>query len=126
MIDIIRSVISSVLLGIYQPCWFALITVVLFMFYYLYATDKELAGQGTKEAFKTWIVHFKMSKLFRRLFLLAFYTSLIVFRTLFNRNMWLNLVDIRCRSKNRGTDPYDRMFRECYLVYTVFIFSDIV
>lgn len=95
MMDIICSVLSSVLLGVYQPCWFALITAVLFMFFYLYSTDQESAGQGTKEAFKTWIVHFKTSKLFRKLFLLAFYTGLILFRTLFNRNMWLNpLTDV--------------------------------
>lgn len=38
----------------------------------------------------TWYQKFKESVFFRRLFLLAFVTSMILFRTLLNRNLWLN------------------------------------
>ena len=38
----------------------------------------------------TWYQKFKESVFFRKLFLLAFVTSMILFRTLLNRNLWLN------------------------------------
>ena len=38
----------------------------------------------------TWYQKFKGSVFFQKLFLLAFVTSLILFRTLLNRNLWLN------------------------------------
>lgn len=38
----------------------------------------------------TWYERFKGSVFFRKLFLLAFVTSMILFRTLLNRNLWLN------------------------------------
>ena len=41
-------------------------------------------------AIVTWYQKFKESVFFRKLFLLAFVTSMILFRTLLNRNLWLN------------------------------------
>ncbi len=38
----------------------------------------------------TWYQKFKESVFFRKLFFLAFVTSLILFRTLLNRNLWMN------------------------------------
>ena len=38
----------------------------------------------------TWYQNFKESVFFRKLFLLAFVTSMILFRTLLNRNLWMN------------------------------------
>ena len=38
----------------------------------------------------TWYQKFKESVFFRRLFFLAFVTSLILFRTLLNRQLWMN------------------------------------
>lgn len=38
----------------------------------------------------TWYQKFKESVFFRKLFFLAFVTSMILFRTLPNRNLWLN------------------------------------
>ena len=38
----------------------------------------------------TWYREFKESIFFRKLFFLAFVTSLILFRTLLNRNLWMN------------------------------------
>ena len=38
----------------------------------------------------TWYREFKESMFFRKLFFLAFVTSLILFRTLLNRNLWMN------------------------------------
>ena len=38
----------------------------------------------------TWYQKFKESVFFRKLFFLAFVTSLVLFRTLLNRNLWMN------------------------------------
>ena len=48
------------------------------------------AGKGWKNAIVTWYQKFKESVFFRKLFFLAFVTSLILFRTLLNRNLWMN------------------------------------
>ena len=48
------------------------------------------AGKGWKNAIVTWYQKFKESVFFRKLFFLAFVTSLILFRTLLNRNFWMN------------------------------------
>ena len=43
-----------------------------------------------KAACLAWIRTFKNSLYFRKLFFLIFFTVMILFRTLLNRNMWLN------------------------------------
>ena len=60
------------------------------MFFYLYAYEPGEAGKGWKSAIGTWYRRFKESVFFRKLFFLAFVTSLILFRTLLNRNLWMN------------------------------------
>ncbi|WP_461823044.1 hypothetical protein [Blautia stercoris] len=62
----------------------------LAMFFYLYAYEPTAAGKGWKSAIVTWYQKFKESVFFRKLFFLAFVTSLILFRTLLNRNLWMN------------------------------------
>lgn len=48
------------------------------------------AGKGWKNAIVTWYQKFKESVFFRKLFFLAFVNSLILFRTLLNRQLWMN------------------------------------
>ena len=60
------------------------------MFFYLYAYEPIHAGKGWKNAIVTWYQKFKESVFFRRLFFLVFVTSLILFRTLLNRQLWMN------------------------------------
>lgn len=60
------------------------------MFFYLYAYEPQDAGKGWKSAIVTWYQKFKESVFFRKLFLLTFVTSMILFRTLLNRNLWMN------------------------------------
>lgn len=55
-----------------------------------YAYEPIHAGKGWKNAIVTWYQKFKESVFFRRLFFLAFVTSLILFRTLLNRQLWMN------------------------------------
>ena len=69
---------------------FSLLLSFLAMFFYLYAYEPTEAGKGWKNAIMTWYQKFKESVFFRKLFFLAFVTSLILFRTLLNRNLWMN------------------------------------
>ena len=48
------------------------------------------AGKGWKSAIVTWYQKFKESVFFRKLFFLSLVTSLVLFRTLLNRNLWMN------------------------------------
>ena len=79
----ISRIISNVLTALYQPFWFALILSVLFMFEYK-------SYNSIKQAVKEWMLWFKSDVKFRRTFFLVFYTVMILFRTLLNRNMWEN------------------------------------
>ena len=70
-----------------EPFGFSLLLSFLAMFFYLYAYESMGAGKGWKNAIVTWYQKFKESVFFRKLFFLAFVTSLILFRTLLNRNL---------------------------------------
>lgn len=58
--------------------------------FYLYAYYPSEAGKGWKAAIHTWFTAFKVSSFFKKLFLLVFVTSMILFRTLLNRDLWMN------------------------------------
>lgn len=81
--EIPKRIISDVLTALYQPFWFAVILSILFMFIYK-------SYPNMKEAARQWVVWFKTEVQFRKVFLLVFYTVMILFRTLLNRNLWLN------------------------------------
>lgn len=81
--ETIKPIITNVLTSLYQPFWFATIMAVLFMFVY-----KNYSS--VKQAVKDWMTWFKTDSHFRKMFFLVFYTVMILFRTLLNRNMWMN------------------------------------
>lgn len=83
--DILKNIIANVLTALYQPFGFSIILTVLFMFLYLYAKE-----HGWREVFRKWWNAFKEDSTFRRVLILVFYTTMILFRTLLNRNMWAN------------------------------------
>ena len=85
MVEALNSIITSILQGLYQPFWFALILSILFMFVWKnYLSIKQAAFH--------WIQWFRSESSFRRMFFLVFYTVMILFRTLLNRNIWANPV----------------------------------
>ena len=90
MRDVLESIISNVLYALYQPFWFALLCTVLFMFTYLYCYDCSDGGKGIRSAVIGLIRRIKNIESYRILFFLSFYTLMILFRTLINRNLWLN------------------------------------
>ena len=89
-IDLLGKILTNILTALYEPFGFSLLLSFLAMFFYLYAYKPIEAGKGWKNAMVTWYREFKESIFFRKLFFLAFVTSLILFRTLLNRNLWMN------------------------------------
>ena len=89
-IDLLGKILTNILTALYEPFGFSLLLSFLAMFFYLYVYESIGAGKGWKIAIMTWYQKFKESVFFRKLFLLFFVTSMILFRTLLNRNLWMN------------------------------------
>ena len=89
-LEILSKILINILTAFYESFGFSILLSFLAMFFYLYACVPVDAGKGWKGAIVTWYKEFKASVFFRKLFLLAFVTSLILFRTLLNRNLWMN------------------------------------
>lgn len=81
----IQTIISDILLSLYQHFWVTFLFSFIFMFVWKHYTS-------IKKALIEWIVWFRTEAYFRRMFLLVFYTTMILFRTLLNRKIWLNPV----------------------------------
>ena len=90
MKTIIGKITIDILTSIYQPFWFAILLSIMTMFFYLYVKCPEGAGKGWKAAIRTWIVHFKRDREFRKKYILFFYITMVLFKTLINRDMWMN------------------------------------
>lgn len=88
--EIFKSIVTNVLTALYQPFWFAVLLTIFILFFYMYAYHPIDTGKGIKSACLAWIRTFKNSLFFRKLFCLIFFTVMILFRTLLNRNMWMN------------------------------------
>lgn len=89
--QITASILYDVLMALYQPFWGAVCMAFLFMFLFLYGKEK---GWSLSDCFpkmiQTWYREFRSSSTFRRVFLLAFYATMILFRTLINRQIWFD------------------------------------
>ena len=88
--EIFKSIVTNVLTALYQPFWFVVLLTIFILFFYMYAYNPIDTGKGIKAACLAWIRTFKNSLFFRKLFCLVFFTIMILFRTLLNRNMWMN------------------------------------
>lgn len=91
IIEIFNKIIYNILVALYRPFWAAVLLAFLTMFLYLYAKEHKWKKENFIEnMFMTWCKAFKESSNFRRIFLLAFYTSMILLRTVLNREIWFN------------------------------------
>ena len=90
VIKVLAKILTNILTALYEPFGFSLLLSFLAMFFYLYAYEPQNAGKGWKSAVVIWYQKFKESVFFRKLFFLAFVTSLVLFRTLLNRQLWMN------------------------------------
>lgn len=84
-VDIIKQIILNILTALYKPFWFALIMAILLMQVYL-----TLCQSSLKTVILDWWNHFRNEAKFRRLFLLFFYITLVLFRTLLDRDIWMD------------------------------------
>lgn len=89
MKDIISSIITSVLTALYQPFWFSVILSVMVLFLYLFAYHNETGGRGIRELFPCG-GSISEEMLFSEAVFSDLYTTMILFRTLLNRDMWMN------------------------------------
>lgn len=87
MVEIISKIVANVLVALYQPFWFSLILAILLMQTYLTAKESSM-----KAIWEKWKENFFYNKKFRYLFYFFFYLTMILFRTLLNRDMWANPV----------------------------------
>lgn len=90
LINILGKILTNILTALYEPFGFSILLSFFAMYFWLFAYESSAAGKGWKNAIVTWYQKFKESMFFRKFFLLSFVTSMILFRTLLNRNMWLN------------------------------------
>ena len=90
MRGIADQLVTDVLFAFYQPLGYSLLTAFFFMFFYMFAYGKYETGKGYKTAISEWKECFVKEVSFRRLFLLVFYVMLVLFRTLMNRDQWVN------------------------------------
>lgn len=95
-VEILNKIAYSVLSALYQSFWTALFIAFLSMFLFLYGKEHRWKEKILHTVFITWIDSFKVSLTFRRIFYLAFYTSMILLRTVLNRGIW--------------TDPLGKIF----------------
>ena len=90
-VDIVNSIIKNVLTALYQPFWAAMLMAFSSMFVYLYAKEHQWKiNDFFENVIKVWWKEFRSSPSFRRIFLLVFYTTMILFRTLLNRQVWFD------------------------------------
>ena len=91
IIEIFNKIAYNVLSALYQPFWAAVLLAFLTMFLYLYGTEHGWKKNNfIRNMFATWWRAFKSSSNFRRTFLLAFYTAMILLRTVLNREIWFD------------------------------------
>lgn len=89
ILEILSKIVYNTLLALYQPFWAAIFLSFLFMFLYLYAREHKWKKENiVYDVFYTWFSAFKLSQAFRKIFILAFYTALILLRTVLNRKIW--------------------------------------
>ena len=91
IIEIFNKIVYNVLSALYQPFWAAVLLAFLTMFLYLYGKEHGWKKNNfIRNMFGTWWRAFKSSSNFRRTFLLAFYTAMILLRTVLNREIWFD------------------------------------
>ena len=90
MRGVIDQLATDILFAFYQPLGYSLLTAYFFMYFYIFSYKKYETGHGIKATLLIWKDNFKEDKAFRRLYILVFYVMLMLFRTLMNRNQWVN------------------------------------
>lgn len=83
----LRVFLTHMLTALYRPLWPALVLTFFASCFYLYAYEPIGAGEGFGAVLRGWLRRLKESPFFRRLLLLGFCTTMILFQTLLNRGI---------------------------------------
>lgn len=81
------KIVLDILKTFYHAFGFSFVFAMIFMCLYLYAEEN---GDDFKKVIGKWKNAFCKDKRFRYLFYLSFYATMVLFRTLVNRNVWSN------------------------------------
>ncbi|MDX8420031.1 VanZ family protein [Stecheria sp. CLA-KB-P133] len=81
---------TDILNTVYSSFGWSLLTAFLSIYIYLYACKPETAGIGLQSAVKSGLKTLIKDHTAQKIFLLCLYICMVFFRTLFNRNLWLN------------------------------------
>ena len=82
------AVFKDIVISLYQPFIFAVLFSYMCMYFYMFSEYSCETGKGVYAAISTWLYCFSAHKKFRMLFIFIFYITIIVFKTLLNRNIW--------------------------------------
>lgn len=89
--EMINKIIREVLTALYQPFGAAVLLTFVAMFVFIYAKEHNWQKKNLiKKICSIWFSYFKKSDEFRRVFLLLFYSTMILFRTIINREIWFD------------------------------------
>ncbi|MBQ7655236.1 MAG: VanZ family protein [Clostridia bacterium] len=88
--QIIAVILKDVLTALYQFFFPSIILTFLGSFFYLHCAASMETGTGARAAFSAWKRAFLTSLTFRRVTALAFFLSMILFRTLLGRSVTAN------------------------------------
>lgn len=89
--EMINKIIREVLTALYQPFGAAVLLTFVAMFVFIYAKEHNWQKKNLKKKIcSIWFSYFKKSDEFRRVFLLLFYSTMILFRTIINREIWFD------------------------------------
>lgn len=92
--EILNKITYNVFTALYQPFWAAVFLAFLAMFLYLYGREHNWKKNNfLRNMFLTWWREFMISSKFRKVFLLAFYTAMILLRTVLNREIWFDPIE---------------------------------
>lgn len=80
MAGLFKQILTDISSAIFNQIWSCIL--LSFLFLYMYRQNPSLKG-----AFKQWFLWFRTEREFRRMFVLTFYVSLVLCRTLLNRGI---------------------------------------
>lgn len=92
MSESVGKIITNVLQALYQPFIFAIALsfLVVFLVMYLEKYNGRAWRKQLKQAIVDWKIKLKESKKTRRLVYFVFFVAMVLFKTLFIRDMWEN------------------------------------
>ena len=94
MIETVRTFLTNILKSLYTPFLFAIVLAVCILFFVMYTNKYKDLGWSRRiiNSIKDGKNKFLRENAFRRFFYFSFIVVLILFKTLLNREMWINPV----------------------------------